>query len=614
MSQPRLLIVEDEKIIALEIRNRLRQLGYTVSAWISKGEAAIQKVSEMFPDLVLMDIQLKGEMNGFEVAEQIATRFDVPIVYLIDSIDHNTLISSRVSSAFGCVYKPFELNALRISIEMALYRHEKEREFKEKKKWLDTLLNSIPDAMIVTDKKGIVLFANSRVESSTGWKPKYIIGKFIRNLFNIVNAKTGKAIMNPIQKIIRNGTAYEFTGHVLSDARSQNERPVQGECKSVHDEQGIIIGVAFIFHDVSKYKLSETDTKDLIKSGKIKRNQTAYCERSNALLIQERNLLDTLMDHVPDPIFFKDKELRFIRINRAEVKHLSLIDPQEAVGKTDFDFLPQEYAQSAYETEREIIRSGNSITNQEVSLHDDDGRKRYFLSTKVPILDESNQVVGLVGIDRDITERRQIENALKQTMQKMQQMITKLKQSNAELQQFAYISSHDLQEPLRMVAIYVQLLADRYQGKLDANADEFIHYAVQGVKRMQSLIKDLLLYSRIGSTSKPLKPTEISKVFHSVLDNLKVAIEERRARITTDLLPNVTADLGQMKQLFENLIGNAIKFNKEKIPLVHIGAERINSEWVFSVKDNGIGIEPQYIDHIFKPFYRVHSLVEYPGT
>ncbi len=613
-AQAHILIVEDEKMIALEIQNRLRQLGYTVSAWVSTGEEAIQKVAEISPDLVLMDIQLKGKPNGFETAEQIVMRFDIPVVYLIDSINYKPSINQHISSIFGCVYKPFELSALSNSIEMALYRHKKERESKEKNKWFDTLLNSIPDAMIVTDKKGVILFANFQVESLTGWEPKYITGKWFRNLFKIVDIKTDKTIINPVLKIIRNGSAYEFIGYSFSDKRSQNEKPIQGECRPVHDEQGIIIGVAFIFHDPSKYELSKTDTKDLIKSNKAKRNQTTCHERSNGFLIQKHDLLYTLMDHVPDPIFFKDKELRFIRINRAGANHLSLKDSQEAVGKTDFDFFSQEIAQLAYETEQEIIQSGNSITNQEVCIHHDNGKKRYFLSTKVPILDDSNQAVGLVCIDRDITERKQIENALKQTMQKMQQMMTKLKQSNDELQQFAYISSHDLQEPLRMVAIYIQLLADRYQGKLDANADEFIQYAVQGVKRIQSLIKDLLLYSQIGSTSKPLKLIEISKAFHSVLDDLKETIDERGAQITTDSLPKVTADRGQIKQLFENLISNAIKFNKEKIPLVHIGAERINSEWVFSVKDNGIGIEPQYMDHIFKPFYRAHSLVEYPGT
>jgi signal transduction histidine kinase len=189
-----------------------------------------------------------------------------------------------------------------------------------------------------------------------------------------------------------------------------------------------------------------------------------------------------------------------------------------------------------------------------------------------------------------------------------------LARSNAELQQFAYVASHDLQEPLRMVASYTQLLAKRYKGKLDSDADEFIGFAVDGVHRMQGLIKDLLAYSRVGTRGKDFEPTNCEAVLDSTLADLRAAIEESGAVVTHDPLPTVVADGTQLGQLFQNLVGNAIKFHNEKSPLVHVSAKHNGKEWLFSVQDNGIGIDPQYAERIFVIFQRLHGKGEYPGT
>lgn len=189
-----------------------------------------------------------------------------------------------------------------------------------------------------------------------------------------------------------------------------------------------------------------------------------------------------------------------------------------------------------------------------------------------------------------------------------------LARSNAELEQFAYVASHDLQEPLRMVTSYLQILERRYQDKLDANANEFIGYAVDGASRMQKLINDLLSYSRVSTRSQSFELVDCSAVVDNVLANLKVAIEESGAIITYDSLPQVMADATQLRQLFQNLIGNAIKFRNQLSPQIHIGVEQTNDKWLFSVRDNGIGIESEYIERIFIIFQRLHSRAEYPGT
>lgn len=190
-----------------------------------------------------------------------------------------------------------------------------------------------------------------------------------------------------------------------------------------------------------------------------------------------------------------------------------------------------------------------------------------------------------------------------------------LASSNAELEQFAYVASHDLQEPLRMVASYVQLLAKRYQGKLDQDADDFIYYAVDGSQRMQNLINDLLVFSRVGTKGKELRSVDFEVVLHHVLANLQHAIQESDARVTHDPLPTLMADSTQMVQLLQNLIGNAIKFrDANRAPIIHIGIKQQDKEWLFSVQDNGIGFDPRYRDRIFLIFQRLHNKTKYQGT
>ena len=209
---------------------------------------------------------------------------------------------------------------------------------------------------------------------------------------------------------------------------------------------------------------------------------------------------------------------------------------------------------------------------------------------------------------RDITNRKIAQAHL---LQKMEE----LNRSNEELGQFAYIASHDLQEPLRMVASYTTLLGRRYKGKLDADADEFIGFAVDAAGRMQRLIQDLLTYSRVGSARTQLSETSSEQALQQALLNLRSSIEESGALVTHDPLPSVVADEVQLIQLFQNLVGNGIKYRRPGVVEIHIAAERSGvQKWKFSVRDNGLGIEPQYFEKIFGMFQRLHKRTEYEGT
>ncbi len=218
------------------------------------------------------------------------------------------------------------------------------------------------------------------------------------------------------------------------------------------------------------------------------------------------------------------------------------------------------------------------------------------------------------GTNTDISERKEAEKRLAEQSEELSRKVDELARSNADLEQFAYVASHDLQEPLRMVTAYTQLLAERYRGKLGEEADKFIGYASEGALRMQVLIKDLLAFSRIGRNGFAKGSIDCNAVLEEVLHTLSSTIQESGAVVTHAELPSVWADRTQMAQVFQNLIGNAVKFRRKEPPLISVQAEKADQHWLFRVQDNGIGIAPEYAEKIFVVFQRLHARTEYPGN
>jgi PAS domain S-box-containing protein len=316
----------------------------------------------------------------------------------------------------------------------------------------------------------------------------------------------------------------------------------------------------------------------------------------------EKRFSDTIIDTLPGIFYLFDERGRFLRWND-NFERVSQYSAAEVAGMSPLDFFTGPDRDEISARIHQVFHGGHATAAADF-VSKNGTRTPYFFTGQRVFFDDR---VCLIGMGIDITERKVVEDALHRRTQE-------LARSNADLEQFAYVASHDLQEPLRAVASYTQLLARRYQARLDADGHRFIVRTTAAVARMQALIHDLLAYSRVGTHAQPFGMIDFEAALRDALDDLQAAIVETGATVSHDPLPAVPADASQIRQLFQNLIGNAIKFRGAHAPRVHVGAHLVDGWWRIAVRDNGIGIEPEYADRIFVIFQRLHSRRTYPGT
>ena len=447
------------------------------------------------------------------------------------------------------------------------------------------ILESAPDAMVIADGHGRIVLVNAETERLFGYGRNELVGQAMEMLvperFRQRHPQHRQGYMaHPRNRLMGEGRD-------LWGLRKDNtEFPVEISLSPLESEEGILVTAAI--RDISVRKAVD---KHLV-------------ETARELTVKHR-LLNAVVEGTTDLIYIRDLENRFTLANSACAKVFRR-SVNEVLGSSMRDLLPNGSYDAVAKSDQEIVRDGVPCTLEEIA--EIDGVTRLFLTTKGPYHDADGKIIGTIGISREITERKKAEEHLVK-------MVGELRRSNEELQQFAYVASHDLQEPLRMVASYTQLLAKRYKGRLDSEADEFIAYAVDGSNRMQALIHDLLAYSRAGTNGKAYQAISSEKALLEALSNLRVSIQESGAVVTHDSLPAITTDDAQLVQVFQNLVGNAIKYRRAEVPRVHVSAAKNGGqEWNFSVQDNGLGIDPQYFDRIFVLFQRLHGREEFKGT
>ena len=402
---------------------------------------------------------------------------------------------------------------------------------------------------------------------------------------------------------IEEGQSFDVELQLITAKKNRIWVRAIGEAYRENDEITKIVG---IFHDINNRKLPEIESR----------------KKSEQLQLLS-NELEIIIDSIPGLVFYKDTNNRFIRVNKYMCDAYKMSKKQlEGISLNDLH--TKEQAQAYYEDDLQVIRSRQSKINIDEPWKTETGM-RWVSTSKIPHMNEKGEVVGVIGVSMDVTERKLAEEELKKHREHLEILVAEktveltaaienLERSNKELEQFAYVASHDLQEPLRMVSSYTQLLGKRYKDKLDEDANDFINFAVDGANRMQRLINDLLEYSRVTTRGKPFEKLDLSSILGQVIATLQHKIQDTNAMVSNEDLPFVVGDEIQLSRVFQNLIDNALKFRRDEPPRIHISSKFEGDKIIISISDNGIGINEKFKDRVFTIFQRLHNREDYPGT
>ena len=455
---------------------------------------------------------------------------------------------------------------------------ETEGQLKDSQERFRLMIQNVKDySIIMVNVEGKVQSWNEGAQRMYGYAQEEILGRHM-SVFYTENEIRMELPENNLKQAMEKG---HYEAEVIKVRKNGSLFWARTLYTPVYDEAGKLKGFSKIARDISESKKAEEELRSV------------------------NNFLNSVLENIPNMIFVKDaKDLRFVRFNKAGETLLGH-SKEDLLGKNDYDFFPKEQADFFTQNDHAVLNQSDIIDIPEEPIDTKRG-PRWLHTKKIPIFDRSGKPVYLLGISEDITEMRSAKLELEYRTKE-------LERSNAELEQFAYVASHDLQEPLRTISSYVQLLASRYKDKLDEDANEFIDFAVDGSKRMRQLINSLLEYSRVNR-SKPFEWVDINDVIKEIKVDIKDQIKDSGAVIKYNNMPKIYGDYVLLGQLFQNLIGNAIKFRRDNSPEIHISSERKNGSYVFAVKDNGIGIPKEYNEKIFIIFQRLNNREKYPGT
>ena len=461
--------------------------------------------------------------------------------------------------------------------DAAALLQQRETSLQEQRAQLHITLASIGDAVIATDSEGRVTFLNPVAAALTGWTEAAALGQDITAVFRIINESTRTTVESPVARVLSEGTVVGLANHTLLIARDGTEIPIDDSGAPIRDQAGTSLGTVLVFRDITERRRAE----------------------------ETRHLLASIVESSEDAIISQDLHGVITSWNRG-AERLYGYTAAEAIGRPITIIAAPGRADEMPEM-LERIKQGQWLDHYETVRRTKDGRLLHVSLTLSPVYDASGRIVGASKVARDITERVRTEEVLMRNA-------NHLARANADLQQFAYAASHDLQEPLRTVVTFSQLLAHRYHGQFDADADQFIDYIVASATRMNALISDLLDYARVVNVADlPLTDVVLHETVEWAIDNLQLAIQESQARIDVAPLPTIRGEKGQMVQLFQNLLSNAIKYHGHDTPVIRITAEQHAAQWIISVQDNGVGVPPEYHDYIFGVFKRLHGR-DAPGT
>jgi PAS domain S-box-containing protein len=570
MQPPRILVVEDEGIVARDLQNKLQRLGYEVPAVVSSGEEAILKAQEHRPDLVLMDIVLKGQMDGIEAAAVIWERCRVPAVFLTAYGDDATLQRAKVTRPYGYVLKPFSERELRINIEVALYRNQMERKLQGMERWFSSALASMGDAVIETAADGRIVLMNRLAEELTGWNAAAASGRPVEEVLVLRDRQTGERPPDPARQALEEEALASLEGAVLA-ARSGAEIPVQLCAAPLRRESGEVRGAVLLFRDLSRLERAEEGLRQTEESFRL--------------------LVESVQDYA---IFMLDPDGTVATWNRG-AERITGFRAEEIVGRHFSVFHPDDA-----DPRRELEVAAAGRYEEESQRVRKDGSRFWANVVVTPLHDDQGQVRGFAKVIRDITASRELETELRERAER-------LAEADRRKDQFLAMLAHELRNPLGAITNGLAVL-DRV-GPEEERAVKTRAIINRQVRHLSRMVDDLLDVSRLtrGLVELRKEPVEIAAAIADAEQTVRPLLEAKGHALAVSLPPApivLEADPARLEQIIGNLVGNAARYTPPggKISICAEAVKEPVPAVVLRIKDTGVGIKPELLPRVFDLF------------
>ncbi len=584
MEKTRILIVEDNPVVALDLEIKLNELGYHVSATVYSGEKALKAAEENLPDLALMDINLGQGINGIETAMRLREKFDVPVIYITAHADDDTVSKAKITEPYGYIVKPFDPDQLRYILEIALHKLESDRKMKENRQWFQTTLESIGDGVITTDMEGRITFINPAAQKMTGWPGPDAVNRPLKEVFQIIDEHSEKPRRNPVEEVIKTGQLVRLAKYTLLISRNGKKIQITDTAAPIVMENGETVGVVLVFQDSSNMREQEKK------------------------LQQSEDRFKNLFDYAPLPYQSLDVEGRVIEVNRTWLDSLGY-EKSEIIGKYFSDFLKPGWEENLKEHFPKIKTTGE-VWGTQLELRRKDGSYIDAQFDGKILKNSDGEFVQTYCVFKDISVEKQLEEQVEK------QGIALMQAHKMEaIGNLAGGIAHDFNNILASMMGFTELiLLDAPKGtEIRSHLEEILRSG----QRAKKLVKQILTFSRKEELEK--KPIPINSVITEVVSLMR-ATTPSNIEIKTRTGPDsivVNANATQMNQVIMNLVTNAVHAMDDN-GIIEITSRQIHfdhsdvlqypdleaGEYVkISVSDTGCGIAGENIDAIFEPYY-----------